>query len=150
MNRRDVIKLLSIVAVLVLAVVLVNRIDTAHGTAETEIVRDAVKNAALTCYAVEGAYPENVDYLREYYRLAYDENRYFVTYESFASNMLPDIWVTEADLTDDARDDWFTAGTDGAAAQDAQFDDGSLWDDEADMDDEAPDSQETEGEADFE
>lgn len=95
MNRRDVIKLLAIVAVLVLAVVLANRIDTAHGTAETEIVRSAVKNAALTCYAVEGAYPDDVAYLREHYRLAYDEDRYLVTYDSFASNMIPDIWVTE-------------------------------------------------------
>ena len=95
MNRRDWIKLLAIVAVLIAAVVLVNRIDTAQDTAETDIVRDAVKNAALTCYAVEGAYPDSVDYLREHYRLAYDEDRYLITYDAFASNMIPDIWVTE-------------------------------------------------------
>ncbi len=95
MNRKDIIKLLAIAVILVLAVVLVNRIGSAHDTAETEIVRNAVKNAALTCYAVEGAYPDNVEYLREHYRLAYDEDRYMVTYEAFASNMLPDIWVTE-------------------------------------------------------
>ncbi len=95
MSKRDVGKLLLIVAVLVLAVVLVNRISNAHDTAETDIVRDAVKNAALTCYAVEGAYPSDVEYLRENYHLAYDESRYLITYEAFASNMLPDIWVTE-------------------------------------------------------
>ncbi|MBR0229370.1 MAG: hypothetical protein IJQ62_13575 [Clostridia bacterium] len=95
MNRRDWIKLLSIVLVLAAAVLLVNRIDTAQDAAETDIVRDAVKNAALTCYAVEGAYPDSVDYLREHYRLAYDEDRYLITYDAFASNMIPDIWVTE-------------------------------------------------------
>ena len=95
MNRRDWIKLLSIVLVLAAAVLLVNRIDTAQDAAETDIVRDAVKNAALTCYAVEGAYPDSVEYLREHYRLAYDENRYLITYDAFASNMIPDIWVTE-------------------------------------------------------
>ncbi len=95
MNRRDLIKLLCIVAVLAAAVLLVNRIDTAQDKAETDIVRDAVKNAALTCYAVEGAYPDSVDYLREHYRLAYDEDRYLITYDAFASNMIPDIWVTE-------------------------------------------------------
>ena len=95
MNRRDWIKLLAIVTVLIAAVVLVNRIDTAQDTAETDIVRDAVKNAALTCYAVEGAYPDSVEYLRENYHLAYDEDRYMITYDAFASNMLPDIWVTE-------------------------------------------------------
>ncbi|MBR4539193.1 MAG: hypothetical protein IKO52_10160 [Clostridia bacterium] len=95
MNRRDWIKLLAIVAVLAAAMLLVNRIDTAQDSAETDIVRDAVKNAALTCYAVEGAYPDSVEYLRENYHLAYDEDRYMITYDAFASNMLPDIWVTE-------------------------------------------------------
>ena len=99
MNRRDLIKLLAIVAVLAAAVLLVNRIDSAQGTAETDIVRDAVKNAALTCYAVEGAYPDSVEYLREHYRLAYDEDRYMITYDAFASNMIPDIWVTEKGAT---------------------------------------------------
>ena len=95
MNRRDWIKLLSIVLVLAAAVLLVNRIDTAQDKAETDIVRDAVKNAALTCYAVEGAYPDSVAYLREHYHLAYDEDRYMITYDAFASNMIPDIYVTE-------------------------------------------------------
>ncbi len=95
MNRRDLIKLLAIVAVLAAAVLLVNRIASAQDSAETDIVRDAVKNAALTCYAVEGAYPDSVDYLREHYRLAYDEDRYLITYDAFASNMIPDIYVTE-------------------------------------------------------
>jgi hypothetical protein len=110
MNRRDIIKLLIIAAVLVLAVTLVNRIGASQQQAEAEIVREAIKNAALTCYAVEGAYPDSVEYLREHYRLAYDESRYFVTYESFASNIMPDIYVTEVDVPDDARDDWFTEG----------------------------------------
>ncbi len=95
MNRKDVIKLLLIAAVLAGAIFLVNGISTAQETAETEIVRSAVKNAALTCYAVEGAYPEDIEYLREHYRLAYDEERYLITYDAFASNMIPDIWVTE-------------------------------------------------------
>ena len=99
MNRRDLIKLLAIVAVLAAVVLLVNRIDSAQGAAETDIVRDAVKNAALTCYAVEGAYPDSVDYLREHYHLAYDEDRYMITYDAFASNMIPDIWVTEKGAT---------------------------------------------------
>lgn len=95
MNRKDVIKLLVIAAVLTAAVFLAGRIGGKQEAAETEIVRSAVKNAALTCYAVEGAYPEDLDYLREHYHLAYDEERYLITYDAFASNMIPDIWVTE-------------------------------------------------------
>ncbi len=95
MNKRDWIKLALTAAVLVLSVILIARIDVAQDMEETEIVRAAVKDAALTCYAVEGAYPDSVEYLRQHYQLAYDEERYFITYEAFASNRLPDIWVTE-------------------------------------------------------
>ena len=95
MNKRDILKIAALVVVLALVVLLVGRIDRAQGREETEIVRDAIKNAALTCYAVEGAYPDDLEYLRENYQLAYNEDQYFVTYESFASNRLPDIWVTE-------------------------------------------------------
>ena len=95
MNQRDGIKLAFLALVIALAVALAGRIDRAQDGAETQLVRDAVRNAAITCYAVEGAYPDSVDYLREHYGLAYDENRYFVTMESFASNRIPDIYVTE-------------------------------------------------------
>ncbi len=95
MSRSDFFKLAIVACVLVLAVVLVGRIDRAHSTAEADIVRDAIRNAAVTCYAVEGAYPDSVEYLRDHYQLAYDESRYFVTYEAFASNRIPDIYVTE-------------------------------------------------------
>ena len=95
MNVKDGIKLLAIVAVLVLAVLLVNRISASQEKAEAEIVKDAVVNAALTCYAVEGAYPDSVDYLRQHYRLAYDEDRYVVFYDVFSSNLIPTIDVKE-------------------------------------------------------
>jgi cytochrome c556 len=94
-NKRDLIKIAAIAAVLVLAVLLVSRIESAQGREETEMVREAVKNAAITCYAVEGAYPEDLEYLKENYRLSYNEDQYFVTYEAFAPNVIPDIWVTE-------------------------------------------------------
>ena len=100
MNRKDIIKLLALAAVILAAVLLVNHIDTAQETAETDIVRDAIKNAALTCYAVEGAYPEDISYLRENYRLAYDEDRYMITYEAFGSNVIPTIYVTERGQSD--------------------------------------------------
>ncbi len=95
MNRRDIWKLLAFALILAAVLWGINRIDRTQETEETALVRDAIRNAAVTCYAVEGAYPESVDYLREHYRLAYDEDRYLVTYEAFASNRIPDIYVIE-------------------------------------------------------
>lgn len=94
MNRRDVVKLALIAFMLAAAVALYAWVGRVQDRNETETVRNAIREAALTCYAVEGAYPDSVDYLREHYRLAYDTERYFVTYDAFASNLIPDIWVT--------------------------------------------------------
>ena len=74
---------------------LVSRVGTSSGNAQTQFVVDAVHNAALTCYAVEGAYPTDLEYLRKYYHLAYNEEKYLVHYDAFASNVMPDISVVE-------------------------------------------------------
>lgn len=92
-------KEIAVVLVMLLALVgvwlLVSRVGTASDGAQTQFVTDAVHNAAVTCYAVEGAYPNDLEYLRRHYGLAYDQSRYLVTYSAFASNLLPEIFVTE-------------------------------------------------------
>lgn len=69
-------------------------VGSASDEAEVELVSDAVRQAAVTCYAVEGAFPATLDYLKDHYGLRYDEDDYIVFYEAFASNQLPDIRVT--------------------------------------------------------
>lgn len=95
MNRRDIAKVGVIAAVLILAVLLTGRISSVHTKKEAAMVKDAIRKATLTCYAVEGAYPDDMEYLREHYHLAYDEERFLVTYNAFASNRFPDIYVVE-------------------------------------------------------
>lgn len=95
MKRRDVAALAVFVAIVLAFCVTVDHLTRASNQAELTLVRDAVKNAALTCYAVEGAYPEDIDYLRQHYGLAYNEERYMIYYDAFASNVLPDIRVVE-------------------------------------------------------
>ena len=96
MIARKEIAIVLLMAVLLVGVwLLIGRLGTSSDNAQTQFVTDAVHNAALTCYAVEGAYPDNREYLRKNYGLAYDESRYMVTYSAFASNLLPEIYVTE-------------------------------------------------------
>ena len=99
-NRKEVAVVLLIALLLCGTWALVSRVGTAQSGAQTQFVEDAVHNAALTCYAVEGAYPEDLDYLRENYGLAYDASRYLVTYDAFASNLMPEIYVTEVEVSD--------------------------------------------------
>lgn len=95
MNRKDVAAVAIFVAIVLIFCLAIDRVTRASDEAELGLVRDAVKNAALTCYAVEGAYPDDLDYLREHYGLGYNEERYLVYYEAFASNVMPDIRVME-------------------------------------------------------
>ena len=58
-------------------------------------LEDAVRRAAVACYAAEGAYPPDVTYMIEHYELSVDESRYIVHYDIFAENLMPDITVLD-------------------------------------------------------
>ena len=94
-NKRDIGAILIFVVLIIAFIFLVNTITTRGDGRELDIVRDAVKNAALTCYAVEGMYPDDLAYLREHYNLSYNEEKYHVFYEPLASNLMPSIKVAE-------------------------------------------------------
>lgn len=90
-----IVSLCVFAVITVAAIGLIRGIDSASSKAETELVHNAIRSAALTCYAVEGIYPPNLDYLKEHYGLVYDEKVYTVSYDAFASNIFPDIVVME-------------------------------------------------------
>lgn len=58
-------------------------------------LEEAVRRAAVACYAAEGAYPPSIEYLEAHYGLTVDESRYIVHYDVFADNILPDITVMD-------------------------------------------------------
>lgn len=72
---------------------LLDYIGDSSDEAQAEMVRRAVHNAVVTCYAVEGVYPGSVEYLSENYGLTYDRDRFLITYDAFASNIFPEIRV---------------------------------------------------------
>jgi hypothetical protein len=86
----------TVVAFLAMTVLLVfglRQVDARHAQEQARVLENAVLRATLTCYAVEGRYPASVDYLKEHYGIVYDEDHYIVTLDSFASNLLPTIFV---------------------------------------------------------
>ena len=94
-NKKDIASILIFVALIIVFIVTINNITTKNNGRELQIVRDAVKNAALTCYAVEGVYPDDLKYLQEHYHLSYNDEKYYVFYEPLASNLMPSIKVAE-------------------------------------------------------
>lgn len=75
------------------AVAAFQKIGSSSENMEEQLVLDAVRRAALTCYAVEGAYPQSLVELERGYGLAYNKDAYIVSYDAFASNIMPNIQV---------------------------------------------------------
>lgn len=62
---------------------------------QKESLENAIMRSITYCYTVEGSYPGNLEYLKEYYGLIYDEDLFFVDYRTSGSNILPDITIIE-------------------------------------------------------
>ena len=58
-------------------------------------LQNALHRDILYCYAAEGAYPPDLEYLKEHYGLTYDESSFFVDYRLAAANVYPDITILE-------------------------------------------------------
>ena len=56
-------------------------------------LEDSLRRAAVSCYASEGIYPPDTDYIREHYGVTIDSGKYIVFYDIFAENLMPDITV---------------------------------------------------------
>ena len=90
--------ILSVCAFLLIIVLFYQGIESLSASSlrrQTESLENALNRNITYCYAVEGSYPESLDYLKEHYRLTYDEDRFFVDYKVIGSNILPDVTIIE-------------------------------------------------------
>ena len=60
---------------------------------QAKVQEDAIRKAAVTCYAIEGRYPESLKYVRDNYGVIVNEEDFTINYEVFASNIMPSINV---------------------------------------------------------
>jgi hypothetical protein len=91
-NALAVIVMMLVCVLLVYAILKV-RDDSADMGREN--LEEAVRHAAVACYASEGVFPDSVEYLEEHYGLQIDRDHYVVHYTVFARNIMPVIKVTE-------------------------------------------------------
>ena len=56
-------------------------------------IEETVERYALLCYATEGAYPPDIDYLVENYGLVVNRDKYIYAYEPIAENIRPQVDV---------------------------------------------------------
>ncbi|MCI8920907.1 MAG: hypothetical protein HFE88_03400 [Acutalibacter sp.] len=58
-----------------------------------QAVKNAVRQSAMQCYAVEGAYPPTLEHLEENYGLQINREDFYVVYDVFAVNLPPEVTV---------------------------------------------------------
>ncbi|MBE6883697.1 MAG: hypothetical protein E7487_03745 [Ruminococcaceae bacterium] len=73
----------------------INNLSSGSASEEKDQLERALTRAAVSCYAMEGAYPPSAEYLIEHYGVQLNEERFVIKYDLFASNLMPDITVLE-------------------------------------------------------
>ena len=87
--------LLGLLAILLFVFHWLRDLDRRQREAGRQQLENALRRSVAACYAAEGIYPPNLDYLRQHYGLQIDEERFRVFYEVFAHNLMPEMTVLE-------------------------------------------------------
>lgn len=62
---------------------------------EKDLLQKALDRSITQCYALEGTYPNDLEYLEEHYGLTYNKDHFFVDYQYIGGNLRPDITIIE-------------------------------------------------------
>jgi hypothetical protein len=87
------LSILGLVAILSLSIPVANLLK--EGNAEQRRIRteEAIQRALNLCYAQEGFYPAQLDYLIDHYGIIISSDTYYVYFKTIGSNIRPDVTV---------------------------------------------------------
>lgn len=89
------IPILAGIAALVFLWFSADQMDSGNQAQEKRILSTALSRSITQCYALEGFYPPDLDYLRDHYGFTYDTDHFFIDYQYIGSNMRPDVTIIE-------------------------------------------------------
>lgn len=93
-NRKTILTAILWIAILVL--LLISVLQPADQMVEKEnatVLQNAIANAVVSCYAIEGRYPDSLEKIKKDYGVVIDDDKYIVSYDIFADNLMPDVTV---------------------------------------------------------
>ena len=94
-RRRYLWSLVLFVAILIVFYVSLDRFSADSTRRQKENLENALQRTITYCYAAEGAYPEDLAYLKTRYGLTWDESLFFVDYRVSGANIYPDVTILE-------------------------------------------------------
>lgn len=100
MKKKPYMTILSVLCIATLLFFFVRAVDNigkASDSEQTEILNRALTRSITACYALEGAYPPDIDYLTKHYGLTYDDTEYFIDYQYIGANLRPDVTIIKKD-----------------------------------------------------
>lgn len=89
-------RIISIIIFTVIAVLFFLAVDATGRSSiarEQESLQSAIARDIVQCYAIEGRYPPNLEYLEQHYGLTYDKKTFFIDYMPIAANLYPDVTI---------------------------------------------------------
>ena len=95
MLRSALVPLLFTIVIMAMVIFGLRQTEVSSKSEGLRVLEDSVRRAVVTCYAVEGRYPDSLKYIEEHYGIHVDRTKYIVHYSIFASNIMPDIAVME-------------------------------------------------------
>ncbi|MCI8862552.1 MAG: hypothetical protein HFI20_08720 [Lachnospiraceae bacterium] len=106
-KRKHVIRWAAVLGIFFCAVVFLHvgssRMEKTARSEQQELLTDVINQAVVNCYAMEGRYPESMQYLIENYGIQVDFDQYAVSYEIFAENIKPRVKVIRLGETENGE-----------------------------------------------
>ena len=85
----------AVLAILMCFLMGVSNLTEGQADEDKRQLEEVLRRSAVACYAAEGIYPPDLAYLEEHYGIQINEERYVVSYDALAENLMPDITVLE-------------------------------------------------------
>ena len=82
------------VVILVVFFILLGTVSDDTLARQKQSLETALEHDIAQCYALEGMYPADVDYLTKHYGLTYDHDTFVIQYTFYGENLYPDYVVT--------------------------------------------------------
>jgi len=91
--RSAVLPIIFTVVIMVMVMYGLQQTAESSSAEGLRILEDSLRRAVVMNYAIEGRYPESIEYIERNFGIHIDRTRYAVHYRVFASNLLPEITV---------------------------------------------------------
>ena len=94
--KSAILPILFTVTIMVMVVFGLRQTGESSNAEGLRILEDSLRRAVIMNYAIEGRYPESIEYIESNFGIYIDRTRFIVHYEIFASNILPTITVIQS------------------------------------------------------